>query len=222
MEIKVHYFAAIRERLQRAQEQIELPETEHLSVASLWTLLCARHPELSPIQRHVRLSVNLEFVDDNTRIVDGDEVALIPPVAGGHDGPQRLSDAPLSLQDVIDRVTHDAAGAVVSFTGVVRDHSLGRAVSDLEYEVYPDMAIAKLTEVEREVESTHPGTRCAICHRHGALRVGDAAVVIAVSSPHRAEAFRACEQAINRIKEIVPIWKKETGPDGSSWVGMGS
>ena len=152
---------------------------------------------------------------------DGAEVGLIPPVAGG--APRvGLGEDVLDAAAVARTVSRAEAGAVVVFEGVVRNHAQGRAVSYLEYEVYPEMALAKLRQVIAEVESEFPECACAIHHRFGRLEVGECAVVIAVSSAHRAPAFAACARAIDRIKEIVPIWKREVGPDGESWVGMGS
>ncbi len=222
MKITVLYFAAVKERLGVPSESIEFAEEDELSAAALWTRLCARHPALEPMRRYLRLSVNMEMADDATRVRDGDEIGVIPPIAGGADTSDVLTENPIDDDEIISRVTRDDAGAVVTFRGVVRNHSKGKDVAWLEYEVYPEMAAAKLRQVIAEAEAAHPTARCALQHRYGHLEVGEAAVVIAVSSPHRAEAFAACSMAIDRIKEIVPIWKKEASPDGTCWVGMGS
>ena len=136
--------------------------------------------------------------------------------------PTALSSEPLDMQELVGRVRRDEHGAVATFLGVVRNRSRGRDVSFLEYEAYESMALAKLEQIADEVSERWPGCRIVVTHRVGRLEVGDAAVAIAASAPHRKEAFRACEYMIDRIKEIVPIWKKEVGPDGSEWVGMGS
>jgi molybdopterin synthase catalytic subunit len=154
-------------------------------------------------------------------LTDGDEVALIPPVAGGASR-CALTTAALEPRRVEALVERPNAGAVTTFAGVVRNHSQGRAVEFLVYEVYERMALAKLEEVAAHVEDSYDDVRVAVHHRHGKLFVGDTAVVIAVSSPHRADAFAACAQTIDRIKEVVPIWKKEVGPEGEEWVGFGS
>lgn len=217
MEIHIRYFAAIRERLQLEEERVTLDAP--LTLAGLWSHLAELHPELAGLRRHIRLAINLDFAEDDTLLSDGDEVALIPPVAGGAG---MLTQHPIDEAAVAARVDRPEAGALVTFRGVVRNHSKGKDVAWLEYEVYPDMAETKLAQVIDEVTAAWPDCQVAIEHRFGRLNVGDTAVVIAVSSPHRAEAFAACARAIDRIKEIVPIWKKEVGPDGSHWVGMGS
>ena len=152
---------------------------------------------------------------------DGDELALIPPVAGGADRHVRLLDQPLSLDRVVAAVASPDAGGIVTFTGVVRRHSAGRAVERLEYEAYREMAEKVMRELCEQVEAEIAGARLAVEHRQGALVVGDIAVVIAASAPHRAEAFAACRALIDRLKQQVPIWKKEIGPDGAEWVGLG-
>lgn len=135
----------------------------------------------------------------------------------------RLHDRPLSLQEVVDQVSgpaHPGQGAVATFTGVVRDHNQGKEVVRLEYEAYPTMVLRTLERIVRGIEADIAGARVAIAHRTGVLAVGDLAVVIAASAPHRAEAFAACRRAIEELKADVPIWKKEVSPDGEEWLGM--
>ncbi len=116
-------------------------------------------------------------------------------------------------------VAHPSAGAVVSFAGVVRDHNEGRAVALLEYEAYGSMAVAEMERIGEEIARELPGVRVAAHHRVGALVVGDVAIVCVASAVHRGEAFDACRRLIDRIKERVPIWKREHGSDGPYWVG---
>ena len=221
MQVSVRYFAGVRERLGASSETLELAEGS--TVEAVWESLCLRHPALVGLRRYIRLALNLEFVDADQLVAEGDEIALIPPVAGGSSADDLLlSVSPLDEAAITARVERPEAGAVVVFRGVVRNHSKGQAVEHLEYEVYPEMAMLKLRQVIDEVEQEFPDVKCALTHRTGVLQIGEAAVVIAVSSPHRAVAFEACARAIDRIKEVVPIWKKEVGPDGTSWVGMGS
>jgi molybdopterin synthase catalytic subunit len=130
-----------------------------------------------------------------------------------------IRTAALSIDEAVRAVAHDGAGATVTFVGTVRDVNDGRAVSLLEYEAYATMARAEMARICSEVELAWPGTRAAAFHRTGALSVGDAAVVCAVSAPHRGDAFRACRKVIDEIKLRVPIWKREHGPDGPYWVG---
>ena len=147
-------------------------------------------------------------------------IALIPPVAGGA-GLFRVSDEPLSLDEVVRAVTVEEHGGVVTFSGVVRRQSRGKRIVRLEYEAYRPMAERKLAEIGAQLAEEQPGVRVAIVHRVGKLAVGDVAVVIAASAPHRAAAFDACRAAIDRLKESVPIWKKEIAEDGEEWIGLG-
>jgi molybdopterin synthase catalytic subunit len=130
-----------------------------------------------------------------------------------------LTDQPISTQAVIDEIKQDGDGAVVVFVGTVRDNAEGKQVQYLEYEAYPEMAIKKIKEICTEITQRWKINDMGVVHRTGRLEIGETAVVIAVGSPHRLEAFQACQYAIDRIKEIVPIWKKEYYQDSSSWIG---
>lgn len=130
-----------------------------------------------------------------------------------------IRDTPLSVDEALARVRHPGAGGLAVFIGVVRDHSAGREVTRLEYSAYASMAVKEMERIAAEIEAEIEGVRVAAMHRTGSLEVGDAAVVCAASAPHRAEAFRACRELIDRIKSRVPIWKKEIGPGGIEWVG---
>ena len=130
-----------------------------------------------------------------------------------------LLSGPLSLQRCMEAVRRPGSGGIVTFTGSVRDVSEGKHVRYLEYEAYEPMAIEKLEQVVDETTSRWPVQAMAIQHRVGRLEIGEDAVIIAVSCPHRAEAFAACQYAIDRLKEVVPIWKKEYGEAGEVWVG---
>jgi molybdopterin synthase catalytic subunit len=218
MRIQVLYFAAARERAGRDADTLELPDGA--TVAVLARELSARHPPLGALLPRLRFAVNEEFADEARALADGDEVALIPPVAGGS-GRFRVGPEQLILQAVIDAVAGPGLGGIVTFTGTVRDHSRGKQVLRLEYEAYGPMALAKLEEIAAEIDQRWPGARVAIHHRVGTLEVGEAAVVIAAAAAHRQEAFRACEHAIERLKQDVPIWKKELYADGAEWVGLG-
>lgn len=135
----------------------------------------------------------------------------------------RLSSEPIVLQEVIDAVLgaeSTTQGALTTFSGIVRDNNLGKQVTRLEYEAYPKMVLSVLARIIEDIERELPGARVAIVHREGVLQVGDVAVVIAASAPHRDAAFQACRDAIERLKADVPIWKKEVSPDGEAWLGM--
>jgi molybdopterin synthase catalytic subunit len=130
-----------------------------------------------------------------------------------------IRNEPLSLDELIADVSHDASGAVASFLGVVRNHNDGLTIERLDYHVYEAMAEKELAAIAAEVEAELPGVRVACTHRVGELRIGDAAIACAASAAHRAEAFQACRAVVDRVKARVPIWKKEHGPEGPYWVG---
>lgn len=220
MTIRVLYFAVLRERLGRSEELCELPEGT--SVGALFDRLAAANPTVAALRGRLQVAVNREVVPPGVCLTDGDEVALIPPVAGGVDlGRVRLVASPLSLDAAVREVQGPEQGGIVTFTGYVRRQGAVENVVRLEYEAYEPMAIEVLAAIAREIELEYPGTRVAIHHRLGHLAVGELAVVIATSAPHRAEAFGACRVAIERLKQRVPIWKKEIGEAGDVWVGTG-
>jgi molybdopterin synthase catalytic subunit len=130
-----------------------------------------------------------------------------------------LRDAPISTDEALAHVAHPGAGGIAMFLGVVRDENDGRAVTHLEYSAYAPMARAEMTRIGERIERELPGVRVAALHRLGDLRVGDAAIVCAASAPHRGEALRACQMLIDDIKASVPIWKREHGPEGATWIG---
>ena len=221
MRVNVRYFAVVRERLGRETDSLEVPAAADVRAAR--EALEAMHPQLAPMRRHLRVAVNQSMVSDDHRLADGDELAIIPPVAGG--GDERLArvvpDRPPSLDAVVAAVRGPANGGVVAFIGLVRAQSQGREVVRLEYEAYAEMAEKVFRELCDEIEGRHPGVRLAVEHRVGVLAVGDIAVALAAAAPHRGEAFRAAQELIDLLKQRAPIWKKESGPDGTEWVGMG-
>jgi molybdopterin synthase catalytic subunit len=220
--VHVRYFAVVRERLGREEEVVEL--APGVTVGAALDELARRHDAVRALRGVLRVAVNQEMCGADRVLSDGDELALIPPVAGGA-GPSRharvVAERAPSLDACIRAVSSAGMGGVVTFTGMVRDHSQGRSVVRLEYEAYPEMAEKVFDEICGEIERFFAGCRVALEHRTGNLVVGDVAVVIAVAAPHRQEAFRACHEVIDRLKARAPIWKKEIGPDGASWVGLG-
>ena len=134
----------------------------------------------------------------------------------------RLTTQPIDHHALTEQVRRPDCGAVVTFLGTVRDLTGDRVTATLDYEAYPEMAERKMTEIERDTRGRWPVGEMALVHRLGHLGVGEVSVAVAVSCPHRAQAFEACRFAIDRLKETVPIWKKEVFADGSQWVGMGS
>jgi molybdopterin synthase catalytic subunit len=216
--VTVRYFAAAREKAGKTTEQVSLPDGA--TVDALLAHLTAKTPALASLSRHLRVAVDQDFAPGDTALADGVEVALIPPVAGGS-GVFRVVDRPLVLQEVVDAVSGPGQGGVVTFSGAIRAVSKGKDVSHLEYEAFPPMAEKQMARIADEAAAQWPGVRVAIIHRVGRLAPGELAVVIAASAPHRKEAFLACEHAIDRLKQDVPIWKKETTSDGAVWVGLG-
>ena len=211
--ISVRLFATYREQLGTAQLAVDLPAGS--TAADAVALLAARLPALRE-GRHL-LARNREYVEATAALADGDELALIPPVSGGEDPRVLVTERPLSVDAALALVRDDEAGGYVAFVGAVRRTSRGKRVTHLEYEAYAEMAAATMTALAARLEQRH-GARLALHHRVGALAVGDLAVVIAASAPHRAEAFAAARAAIEELKASVPIWKKEFSDDGAVWI----
>ena len=217
--IRVLYFAAARERAGVDREELELPIARPTAAQALEHLF-GLHPSLRPLASHLRLAVNQEFSRLEDPVPDGAELALIPPVAGGA-GLFRVVASPLDLGEVVRAVEGEDAGGLVTFSGCVRQQTHGRRVVRLEYEAYAPMAERGMAAIGVEAQERWPQSRLAIVHRVGVLAPGELAVVIAAAAPHRAEAFEACRHAIERLKQDVPIWKKEVFEDGAVWVGLG-
>ncbi|MCS5638683.1 MAG: molybdopterin converting factor subunit 1 [Myxococcota bacterium] len=218
MKVTVRLFGSLREEAGCQALDVEL--AEGASVADLRAELAGRFPSVAEFGERLRLAVNLELAREGQPLAEGDEVALLPPVAGGSGPPRRctLSETPLIAAEVVERVAADDTGGVVTFVGTVRNEARGHAIQYLEYEAYPEMAEREMEKIAEEAAQRWPGTRLAIAHRVGHLEIGDAAVIIAACAPHRAEAFEACRFAIDTLKVTVPIWKKEVAVDGEYWV----
>jgi MoaE-MoaD fusion protein len=216
MTVRILYFAAAREAAGTAREELAVvPPT----VADLRRTLVALHPSLARILPRCRIALGEEFADDAAPVADGTEAAVVPPVAGG--APLfAVVDRTLSLSEVVEAVGGDGVGGVVTFTGTVRGETQGRKVLRLEYEAYRPMAERALARIGAELGAAH-GAALAVVHRVGVLAPGDSAVVIAAAAAHRAPAFRACQECLERLKLDVPIWKREVYADGSEWVGLG-
>jgi molybdopterin synthase catalytic subunit len=222
MKVEVLYFAVLRERTRLDQETVELPAGA--SVADARAAIAARHPSVAALLPLAQIAVNRAVAPDARALADGDEVALLPPVAGGAAPPPiRISPEPVTVEEAVAAIAGGDAGGVVTFAGIVRrrGHHLPDVVR-LEYEAFREMAEAVLADIAEEIEREWPGVRLAIHHRTGALAVGDTAVAIAAAAAHRAPAFEACRAAIDRLKLRAPIWKKEIGESGEAWVGLGA
>jgi molybdopterin synthase catalytic subunit/molybdopterin converting factor small subunit len=210
VKVRVKLFAGLRERAGWSEREIE----DVTRVDEVWTAI-----GLGPEPEGLLYAVNREYAERNRPLADGDEVALIPPVSGGA---FRLSGEPLSLDAVVAEVAWDEAGAIATFIGTTRANSRGRNVKHLEYEAYGGMAEKVMAEIADELRTRYELSEIAIHHRTGRVEIREPSVIIAVSAPHRRDALAACRDAIDQLKERVPLWKKEVYFGGEEWIGRGS
>lgn len=219
MNVTMRYFAIMREYLGKSDETLEIPEGS--TAGEIFAFAVRDTPRLAGLERSVMVMVNEDYVDPAHVLQEGDEVALIPPVSGGNDVAKRftLTETDLDPRAVERIVAGPDAGAIVTFIGTVRDNAREMNVIALDYEAYPSAAEKMLARVGEEVVKQWPEVRIAISHRVGHLLPGETSVVIACASPHRDNAYAASSFAITRIKQIVPVWKKEWYEDGSAWIG---
>jgi len=220
--ITIKLFATLRERAGASELSREFPDGT--TVAQIWTRLREEFPALTGHRDAVGFAVNQEYVDDNFRPRSGDEVAFIPPVSGGAAdpnwmGPVTIGRAPIDVTRLEREVADPHAGAIVTFAGTTRADNAGRKVIRLEYEAYEPMALSEMRRLAREAGERWRIVRIAISHRIGLVDIGETSVAIAISAAHRGEAFEACHFAIDRLKQIVPIWKKEYFEGGELWIG---
>ena len=208
--IRVRLFAGLRERAGWSERELDGIER----VSDVWPAL-----RLGDEPAGLLYAVNREYAEQERELADGDEVALIPPVSGGA---FRVTDQPLSLDTAVAEVADERAGAIATFTGTVRRQSRGREVTQLEYEAYAEMAEDVMAQLAHDLQKRYELCAVAIHHRVGTLGIGEASVVIAVSAPHRQDALAACKDAIDTLKQTVPLWKKEVYEGGEEWLGRGS
>jgi molybdopterin synthase catalytic subunit len=210
VKVTVRLFAGLRERAGWSRRELDGIER----VGDVWAEL-----ELGEEPEGLLYAVNREYAAADRALADGDEVALIPPVSGGS---FRLSEQPLDLDAAVREVQTDEAGAVATFVGTVRRRSRGRTVLHLDYEAYEGMAEQVMAALAEELAGRYQLCAVAIHHRVGRVDVGEPSVVVAVSAPHRGDALAACKDAIDTLKETVPLWKKEVYEGGEEWIGRGS
>ncbi len=223
MKVEVRLFARYREAAGRDRVEIDLPEGG--TVETAWEAVTRRFPALGQYRPFTLFALREDYVSADQRLGEGDELCLFPPVSGGSGGEDwiEVTAEVLSERATAEAVGDPGAGAVALFSGIVRDQTGGRRVKFLEYEAHAPMALAKMREIAAAIRARWPGTlRVALVHRVGRLEIGESSVMIAVSSPHRREAFEACHFAIDTLKETVPVWKKEYFEDGEVWVGLQS
>jgi MoaE-MoaD fusion protein len=210
VKVKVRLFAGLRERAGYAERELNGVER----VADVWPAL-----DLGDEPDGLLYAVNRTYADGESKLVDGDEVALIPPVSGGA---FRVTEEPLALDAVVEEVSDESAGAVASFLGTVRRESRGRTVLYLEYEAYAEMAEDVMAQIAADLEQRYDLRAVGMHHRVGRVEIGEASVAIAVSAAHRQDALAACKDAIDTLKQTVPLWKKEVYEGGEEWLGRGS
>ena len=212
MKVVVKLFAGLRERAGTGERELELDERAR--VRDVWPAL-----GLGEEPNGLLYAVNKAYARADRELADGDEVALIPPVSGGG---FRLSEKPIELEAVVAEVADERAGAIATFLGTTRVQSRGRTVLHLDYEAYPGMAEQVMEEIAESLKAKYDLCNVAIAHRIGRVGIGDTSVAIAVSAPHRHDALAACKEAIDTLKEHVPLWKKEVYEGGEEWIGRGS
>jgi MoaE-MoaD fusion protein len=226
MRTRVLFFGMLKEIVGKTAEDAEFPEGADLQ--SVFEFYRGRYPRLGELSRSIVIARNQEFADRTTALAEGDEVAFLPPVSGGRNtDPLEISEAghyfaltrhAIDTRAIVARVMTGAEGAVVTFEGTVRNHTGGRATLCLDYECYEAMALKMMARIGREIAASHEVGRVAMVHRLGRMLVGETSVAVIVTAPHRRPAFAAALEAIDRLKKMVPIWKKEHFVDGETWV----
>jgi len=227
MQVRLLFFATLKDIVGARQMQLEIPGD--LTVADVLTHLEQSYPRMKDYRPVVLTAINEEYVDQRTRVCDGDELAIFPPVSGGEVDSSSLvinrrGELYQITRDVIDAqkisrdLLRDEDGAICIFEGVVRNNSKGKRTLHLVYEAYEGMALKKLEEIGIFVRQAWEIGTIAIIHRLGHMDIGETSVAVIVSSPHRRAAFDACHYAIDKLKKVVPIWKKEFFEDGEVWV----
>lgn len=221
--VRIRFLGPVRDLV--GCESMDLRLQGRASVFSAVLVLLEKFPQLGERLSHYQFAVNFEYATGDTPLKDGDELALIPPVSGGSDGREttgifvKVTTEPIDLTSLFPLVSSPQAGAIVTFLGTVREFSHGKRVKTLRYEAYEPMATRELMCIAEEMVKQWRLCKIAIVHRTGVLSVGEISVAILVSSPHRSDAFEATRYAIERIKEVVPIWKQEHFVDGKiRWV----
>jgi molybdopterin synthase catalytic subunit len=224
MHVRVLFFGVLKDLTGRSEDRIQVED--NAQVGSVFNHYAERFPRLREMASSIVMARNQEFSPLSSPIADGDEVAFLPPVSGGahleiEDEPGHyfaLTRGEIGVTALKQRVQRPADGAVVVFEGVVRDNTKGRATQYLDYECYEPMALKTMATIGREIAGSFAIGRIAMVHRLGRMQIGEASVVVVVGAPHRKPAFEAALEGINRLKRLVPIWKKEYFADGEVWV----
>lgn len=224
--IRVLFFGLLKDITGCAEERLEVQDGSTL--ADVFEHYAERHPRLRQAGRSIVLAANQQFAERAQAVKEGDEIAFLPPVSGGTGPYTHVIEDPAGhffapTREAIEpgalrRLLQPEDGAIVLFEGVVRNNTGGRRTRFLDYECYEAMAVKVMAEIGRAIAAAHRISRIAMVHRLGRMEIGEASVVIVVTSPHRAAAFEAALEGINRLKKLVPVWKKEHFEDGEVWV----
>jgi molybdopterin synthase catalytic subunit len=224
--VKVLFFGMLKDIVGRSEDHIDVDEGARLEL--VFERYAREFPRLKGLASSIVLASNHQFCDRSEMVREGDEIAFLPPVSGGtgrytHEIAGEghffaLTRERIDTAGVAQSLLRGEDGAVVNFEGVVRNNTKGRATRFLDYECYEPMAVKMLAEIGREIARTHPIGRIAMVHRLGRMQIGETSVAVIVTAPHRKPAFEAALEGINRLKRLVPIWKKEHFADGEVWV----
>ena len=223
--IRVLFFGVIRDVVGLREDTLDIADGGNLG--SVFEHYAERFPRLRDMAASTVLALNQQFSSPSAPLAEGDEVALLPPVSGGsqfwHEVTENgnlfaLTRHAIDNRQIIDRLLRGEAGAVITFEGVVRNNTKGRRTRYLDYECYEAMAVKTMAEIGAEIARTHTIGRIAMVHRLGRLQISETSVAVVVTAPHRKPAFDAALEGINRLKRLVPVWKKEYFVDGEVWV----
>ena len=226
MRVRVLFFGMLRECVGRPAEESDFPDGSDLG--TIFENYACRYPRLREMAKSIVMARNQEFAALSTTVEEGDEIAFLPPVSGGVATdpitmtPQghyfALTRHAIDPRAIIARLMSGMEGAVVTFEGTVRNHTKGRPTLCLDYECYESMALKVMARIGLEISAAHEVSRIAMVHRLGRMMIGETSVAVIVTAPHRRPAFEAALEGINRLKKLVPIWKKEHFVDGEVWV----
>jgi MoaE-MoaD fusion protein len=225
--VKVLFFGQLKDIVGRAEESLEMEDGSVLQI--LFDHYARQFPKLEKMSGSIVMALNQQFSERSAALSSGDEVAFLPPVSGGSNPYTHeiiddaghffaLTRAPIDERSIKNRLLQGEDGAVVVFEGVVRNNTKGRATKFLDYECYEGMAVKMMAEIGREIAAKHAIGRLAMVHRLGRMEIGETSVAVVATAPHRAPSFDAALEGINRLKKLVPIWKKEHFADGEVWV----
>ncbi len=222
MRVRVVYLGILKDFAGKSTEPVEVKDGARVS--DLWSELVAKYPKFASFANSAAVAINQEYAPPSTALIDGAEVALLPPVSGGSVEPApkeaplvRIVHERIVPHDIVPPLERPEDGAIVIFDGIVRNHSRGRKTRYLEYEAYESMALKLMEELAAQALEKFAVRNLALVHRLGHLEIGESSVVIAVFSAHRGAAFDACRWLIDTLKKTVPIYKKEFFEDGAVW-----